>query len=233
MWIIVPFIKGHLMVSKASSIDSPRADHPSSNDVEALGPRLRSDARRNEEAILQAATAVFARSGVDAPIREIASQAGVGLATIYRRFATRADLVAAVFRHEVDACAQAAGTYACDLAPGDALAAWLFRYTQFLAAKRGLAAALHSGDAAFASLPDYFRARFEPALAGLMKAAADAGEIRAGIEPYDLLRAIGNLSVATGAGSSEHVARMITLLFDGLRYGAGKNVAAGTIGARD
>lgn len=210
------------MVSNASSIDRPRADDPERNAANAVEPRLRADARRNEEAILQAATAVFARSGVDAPIREIAAQAGVGLATIYRRFATRADLVAAVFRHEVDACAQAAETYARELAPGDALGTWLLRYTQFLAAKRGLAAALHSGDPAFASLPDYFRARFEPALAGLMEAAADAGEIRADIEPYDLLRAIGNLAAATGAGASDHVARMIALLLDGLRYGAGK-----------
>lgn len=221
------------MVSNASSSDPPSVDDLPQGAASGPEPRLRSDARRNEEAILRAATTVFARSGVDAPIREIASEAGVGLATIYRRFATRADLVAAVFRHEVDACAQAAQTYAGALAPGDALAAWLSRYTQFLAAKRGLAAALHSGDPAFASLPDYFRARFEPTLAGLMKAAADTGEIRAGIEPYDLLRAIGNLSVATGTGSNEHVARMIALLLDGLRYGAGKNAEAGTIGASD
>lgn len=221
------------MVSKASSSDPPRGDDLPQAAARVPEPRLRSDARRNEEAILQAATTVFARSGVDAPIREIASEAGVGLATIYRRFATRADLVAAVFRHEVDACAQAAETYAKALAPGDALAAWLSRYTQFMAAKRGLAAALHSGDPAFAGLPDYFRARFEPALAGLMEAATDAGEIRARIEPYELLRAIGNLSVVTGEGSSEHVARMIALLLDGLRYGTSNNAAAGTIGASD
>src|SRR5690349_17073642 len=77
-------------------------------DAKASPPRMRADARRNEEALLEAAKVVFDRSGVDAPIREIASQAGVGLATLYRRFPTRADLVAAVFRREVDACADAA-----------------------------------------------------------------------------------------------------------------------------
>ncbi len=181
------------------------------------GPRLRADARRNEGVIVEAAKAVFARSGVDAPIREIAAQADVGLATIYRRFATRADLVAAVFRHEVDACAQAADTLSLDMKPTDALAAWLMRYTRFLATKQGLAAALHSGDPAFATLPDYFRLRFEPTLARLMAAAADAGEIRDDVEPYDLLRAIGNLAAATGPGSSAHIERMVTLLLDGLR----------------
>ncbi|WP_220475393.1 TetR/AcrR family transcriptional regulator [Paracoccus onubensis] len=191
-------------------------------DAETPAPRLRADARRNEEAVLEAAKIVFARSGVDAPIREIASQAGVGLATLYRRFPTRADLVAAVFRREVDACAHAAGPLAIERAPAEALAAWLMLYTRFLATKQGLAAALHSGDSAFATLPDYFRSRFEPALSMLMNAAVSAGEIRADIAPYDLLRAIGNLAVASGDDGAEHIERMVKLLLDGLRYGVTK-----------
>ncbi len=183
-------------------------------------PRMRADARRNEEAILEAAKIVFARSGVDAPIREIASQAGVGLGTLYRRFPTRADLVAAVFRREVDACADAAGPLAAERRPVDALSAWLMLYTRFLATKQGLAAALHSGDPAFAALPDYFRSRFEPALSMLLNTAAATGEIRADVAPYDLLRAIGNLAVASGEDGPAHTERMVMLLLDGLRYGA-------------
>ncbi len=188
--------------------------------AETSAPRLRADARRNEEAILEAAKIVFARSGVDAPIREIAKQAGVGLGTLYRRFPTRADLVAAVFRREVDACANAAEPLAAEQTPAEALSTWLMLYTRFLATKQGLAAALHSGDPAFASLPDYFRSRFEPALSMLLNAAADAGEVRAGVAPYDLLRGIGNLAVATGDDGAAHTERMVTLLLDGLRYGA-------------
>jgi AcrR family transcriptional regulator len=182
-------------------------------------PKMRADARRNEEAVLEAAKIVFAQSGVDAPIREIATQAGVGLGTLYRRFPTRADLVAAVFRREVDACADAARTLAAERAPFDALAAWLMRYTRFFATKQGLAAALHSGDPAFATLPDYFRSRFEPALERLLSAAAKAGEAREDIPAYDLLRGIGNLSVATDEDGAAHTERMIRLLLDGLRYG--------------
>lgn len=189
---------------------------------EAPVPRMRADARRNEEALLEAAKIVFARSGVDAPIREIATQAGVGLGTLYRRFPTRADLVAAVFRREVDACADAAGTLAAERGPVDALAAWLMLYTRFLATKQGLAAALHSGDPAFAALPDYFRSRFEPALSALLAAAAAAGDVRADIAPYDLLRAIGNLAVASGDDGRAHTERMVMLLLDGLRHGAAK-----------
>ena len=183
-------------------------------------PRMRADARRNEEAVLEAAKIVFARSGVDAPIREIAAQAGVGLGTLYRRFPTRADLVASVFRREVDACAGAAQALAVEQGPMEALVAWLIRYTRFLATKQGLAAALHSGDPAFAALPGYFRSRFEPALAMLLDAAVDAGETRADVAPYDLLRAIGNLSVASGESGATHTERMVMLLTDGLRYGA-------------
>ncbi|KQY15703.1 TetR family transcriptional regulator [Rhizobium sp. Root73] len=180
-------------------------------------PRMRADARKNEEAVLEAAKIVFARSGVDAPIREIAAQAGVGLGTLYRRFPTRADLVAAVFRREVDACADAATTLASERSPGDALGAWLMLYTHFLATKQGLAAALHSGDAAFASLPDYFRGRFEPALSMLLDSAAQAGEVRTDVAPYDLLRGIGNLAVASGEDGAAHIERMLMLLLDGLK----------------
>ena len=69
--------------------------------------RLRADAQRNIDTLLQTAMAVFATSGVDAPVREIAEKAGVGVGTIYRHFPQRSDLIAAVFRREIDACADA------------------------------------------------------------------------------------------------------------------------------
>lgn len=175
--------------------------------------RVRADAQRNLGVLLEAAKAVFATSGVDAPVREIAAKAGVGVGTVYRHFPQRADLVAAVFRREVDACAAAAATLAGQHAPGEAVARWLQRYTHFIAAKRGLAAALHSGDPAFEALPAYFRERLEPALASLLEAAAAAGEMRDDVDAYDLLRVVGNLSVADAA----HVQRMLVLLLDGLR----------------
>ncbi|MGY2733831.1 TetR/AcrR family transcriptional regulator [Sphingomonas sp. UYP23] len=201
---------------------------PTADDAGTPAPRMRADARRNEEAVLEAAKIVFARSGVDAPIRKIATQAGVGLGTLYRRFSTRADLVAAVFRREVDACADAAKLLAAEHGPAEALVAWLMRYTRFLAAKQGLAAALHSGDPAFATLPEYFRSRFEPALAMLLSAAGRSGETRADIAPYDLLRAIGNLAVTSGDDGEAHTERMVMLLMDGLRYGVEARVLTKT-----
>ena len=70
-------------------------------------PRKRADARRNEQALLAAAADVFVSAGVDAPVRDIAARAGVGMGTIYRHFPTRADLIIAVYRHQVETCAQA------------------------------------------------------------------------------------------------------------------------------
>ena len=180
--------------------------------------RVRADALRNEDAVLEAAKQVFATHGVDAPVREIAARAGVGMGTLYRRFPKRSDLVAAVFRREVDACAADAETLAAEHAPGEALARWLRRYAGFLTTKKGLAAALHSGDPAFEALPEYFRGQFEPPLAALLAAAAAAGEARGDVDPFDLLRAIGNLSAAGGEDGSAHAARMLELLIDGLRH---------------
>jgi AcrR family transcriptional regulator len=179
--------------------------------------RIRADAQRNEDVVLAAAKELFAAMGVDAAVRDIAAKAGVGVATVYRRFPKRSDLVAAVFRNEVDACAAVASALAAAHPPDEALRLWLKRYTGFIATKKGLASALHSGDPAYAALPDYFRAKFEPALAALLASAASTGRIRDDIAPYDLLRAIGNLSVPSDAEGIAHTHRMVDILINGLR----------------
>src|SRR6202030_4062012 len=86
--------------------------------------RVRADAQRSLDALLRAAKEVFATSGVGAPVREIAEKAGVGLGTLYRHFPQRADLIAAVFRNEIDACADAAPVLARTCEPFEAVAKW-------------------------------------------------------------------------------------------------------------
>ncbi|CAN5774851.1 TetR/AcrR family transcriptional regulator [soil metagenome] len=185
---------------------------------------VRADAQRNIEALLAAALAVFVTSGVDAPVREIAEKAGVGIGTLYRHFPQRADLVAAVFRHEIDACADAAPILAAEHNPGEALAKWMQRYAAFVATKRGLAAALHSGDPAFNTLPAYFDTRLRPALQTLLDAAAKAGEVRGDIEPDELLSAVASLCMSAYNDRSDYARRMVALLVDGLRYSASPSV---------
>ena len=204
---------------------------PENGDVDAPGPTdaagrvvrlIRADARRNIDTLLEAAKAVFAASGGDAPVRDVAARAGVGLGTAYPPFPHRSDLVAAVFRREVDACAAAAAPLAAAHGTDEALTRWLHRFTQFIATKRGLAAALYSGDPAFAPLPDYFRLHLEPALKSLLDAAVAAGVVRADVEPFELLRAVGNLCLPAGKDGAGNAGRMVDLLIDGLRYGAVK-----------
>jgi AcrR family transcriptional regulator len=185
--------------------------------------RVRIDAQRNIDALLQAAIEVFSTSGVDAPVREIAEKAGVGIGTFYRHFPQRADLVAAVFRREIDACADAAPILAAEHESGEALAQWMQRYAAFLGTKRGLAAALHSGNPAFDPLPAYFRQRLEPALRILLESAAAAGEIRGDFTAGDLLDAVASLCRSAYDHGPEHARRMVALLVDGLRYGTSRS----------
>jgi AcrR family transcriptional regulator len=182
--------------------------------------RLRADARRNVGALLQAAKTVFATSGVDAPAKEIADLAGVGVGTLYRHFPQRSDLVKAVLEHEIDTCADAGPALAAAHQPAAALALWLRRYTEFLATKRGLAAALHSGDPAFDALPGYFYQRVGPALGSLLEAAAATGEIRTDVSARDLLSAIALLCGPVPDEGPAYSQRMVAVLIDGLRYRA-------------
>ena len=183
--------------------------------------RLRADAQRNVDSLLEAAKTVFGTAGVDAPAKQIADLAGVGVGTLYRHFPQRSDLVKAVFQREVDATATAATALAAAHEPGAALAKWLHRYTEFLATKRGLATALHSGDPAYRALPAYFMQRLGPALGSLLEAATASGEIRAGISAKDILHAVANLCVPVPGEGVAYSQRMVALLIDGLRYGAG------------
>ena len=181
---------------------------------------MRADAQRKLGALLEAAMKVFAKSGVDAPVREIAEAAGVGLGTVYRHFPQRSDLIAAVFHSQVDACADAAPVIAGQYEPGEALARWMRRYVDFIGTKRGLAAALHSGDPAYSALPKYFDKRLQPALKTLLDGAVVAGLIRPDIEARELLAAVGTLCCQGPHMELDSARRMVDLLIDGMRYGA-------------
>jgi AcrR family transcriptional regulator len=182
-----------------------------------VAPAKRADARRNEQVLLEAAAAVFVRAGVDAPVRDIAAAAGVGMGTVYRHFPTRADLVIAVYRHQVESTAAAGpGLLAAGPSPHAALVRWIDLFVDFLVTKHGLAAALRSDSSRFESLHGYFLDRLTPVCAQLLDAAAAAGEIRADVTPFALLYAVGNLC----AGDSDErydARRMAGLLVAGLR----------------
>ncbi|MFG1708158.1 TetR/AcrR family transcriptional regulator [Nonomuraea sp. M3C6] len=181
-------------------------------------PRKRADARRNERTLLDAAAAVFVTSGVEAPVRDIAARAGVGVATIYRHFPTRADLIIAVYRHQVEACAEAGPALLAGVAsPYAALGRWINLFVDFLVTKHGLAAVLHSDDAGFDTLHAYFIDRLVPVCAQLLEAAAAAREIRSDVDALELMRGVGNLCI--GADNDPHydARRLVEFLISGLR----------------
>ncbi|MEV5010264.1 TetR/AcrR family transcriptional regulator [Streptomyces sp. NPDC056159] len=186
--------------------------------TERAAQSKRKDARRNKEALLDAAAAVFVTSGVEAPVRDIATKAGVGLGTIYRHFPTRADLIIAVYRHQVDACAEAGPTLlAASPTPHAALGRWISLFVDFLATKHGLAAVLQSDNAAFDTLHAYFLDRLVPVCAQLLKAAAAAGEIRSDISAYELMRGVGNLCIGADSDPGYDARRLAEILIAGLR----------------
>jgi AcrR family transcriptional regulator len=178
----------------------------------------RADAVRNEQALLDAAAAAFVENGVDATVRAIAARAGVGMGTLYRHFPTRADLIVAVYRHQVDACAEAGpALLASAESPHAALAQWIDLFVDFLVTKHGLAAAMQSDRAGFEGLHAWFIERLRPVCAALLEAAVAAGEIPPGIEAFDLMYAVGNLCAGAEGGRGYDGRRMVSLLIAGLR----------------
>ncbi len=181
-------------------------------------PRKRADSRRNLAALLDAAAAAFTTWGVDAPARDIAAKAGVGVGTLYRHFPTRADLIVAVYRHQVEACAEAGQTLLGDSStPHAALARWINLFVDFLVTKHGLAEALQSDAAAFETLHAYFLDRLVPVCAQLLDAAGTAGEILPETDAYELMRGVGNLCIGADNNPRYHARRMVDLLIAGLR----------------
>jgi AcrR family transcriptional regulator len=178
----------------------------------------RADARRNEKTLLDAAAAIFVSSGVEAPIRDIAARAGVGTATIYRHFPTRADLIVAVYRHQVESLAETGPALLADSAsPHAALARWIDLYVDFLVTKHGFAAVLQSDDPCYDPLHSYFLERLEPVCTQLLDAAAESGEIRSGPDAYELMRGVGGLCAGAVENRRYDARRMAQLLVAGLR----------------
>lgn len=175
----------------------------------------RADAVRNTESVLAAAKAVFSEDGVDAPMRAIATRAGVGVGTIYRNYPQRTDLIIAVFRSEVDATAADAEHLGDTHPPAEALRLWAAGFGRFIATKRGLSSALHSGDPAYAPLPSYFLGTLGPAVQRILDAGARDGTLRGDVRAEDVIHALSRLTSGP-AESGEQTSPMTDVLLDGL-----------------
>ena len=188
------------------------------DDVQRLGARpKRVDARRNEQALLDAAAAVFVTSGVDAPVREIAAKAGVGMGTIYRHFPTRSDLVVAVYRHQVEACADAGPRLLRECSTSEAaLRAWVALFVELLVTKHGLAGALQGDPTGSDALHAYFVDRLVPVCAALLDAALAQADQGPAIDAYSVLRGIGNLCIGAGSDPGYDADALVQHLITGV-----------------
>jgi len=187
-----------------------------------VAPRpLRADAQRNRDKLIDVATNAFTEAGVDVPLEEIARRADVGIGTLYRNFPTREAVVLAVYRKQIDGLETAARTLPLTHPPAEALRLWMRGFVEYGAVKRGLVALLKSMMDTESSLFDDARATLLESAGTLMTAAVDAGVIRPGFAPADVIRALGGICMATDRPDAEASAiSLVDLVFDGLRFGA-------------
>jgi AcrR family transcriptional regulator len=171
----------------------------------------RADAARNFDAILAAAGESFAETGIDASLEDIAVRAGVGVATLYRNFPTREDLVESVYVAEVArVCAFADEVQ--ELKPWEGLETWLDRFVVYLGTKRALVEGLNRESTTFRACRDAIYETGEP----LLVHAQEAGEASAATDIDDLMRLVFAL---TGGiyRDEEQRSRILKLALGGIR----------------
>lgn len=160
-------------------------------------PRLRADAERNRERVVAAARDVFAERGLDASTNEIARRAGVGIATLFRRFPTRDDLIAAAFAEKMDAYAEAIDDALADEDPWRGFITFIERICQMQADDRGFADVL-TMTFPTARAFEQDRDRAADALAELLERAKAAGGLRRDFVHQDVpLILMANAGVVT------------------------------------
>jgi AcrR family transcriptional regulator len=186
----------------------------------------RADALRNRDRVLEAAKAVFSAGGPDASLEAVARRAGVGIGTLYRHFPTREALYAAVYRREVEQLGELAEQLKNEAAPVEALRKWMRANVEFVATKKGMAAALAlAAGPPPSELAAFSYERLTKAIGMLLARAVATGELRGDVGPEDLLRTlVGMCLLHDQAGWQASVVRMLDVFIDGMRVKAnGKN----------
>lgn len=146
---------------------------------------MRADAERNRERILEAARAAFAHDGLSASTNEIARRAGVGVATLFRRFPTRDDLVAAVFADRMAAYVEATEQALADPDSWNGFCGYVESVCRMQADDRGFADVLTMTFPMMPALAEERRQAGE-GLAELIRRAQDAGRLRKDFVHQDL-----------------------------------------------
>jgi AcrR family transcriptional regulator len=181
------------------------------------GRPIRADARANEDKLLAAAALAFARDGAAATLKQIAKGAGVGIATLYRRFPTREQLVDATYRYETARlCAQTAGLLG-ELPADRALRAWMSQLLDYLAAKHGMADTLKTLLQNDEQLSSQTREQMTGAIEEFRLAGIAQGVIRGDVPSRDILMSLAGVTLVAGTAHQRAQAeRLLDLLMDGI-----------------
>jgi AcrR family transcriptional regulator len=180
--------------------------------------KLRADAQRNRERILEIAKEAFTRSGANISLDDVAKRAGVGAGTLYRHFPTREALLEEVYRTEVEKLAAAERQFAETMSPIEALRAWMLLFVDYIATKQIIAPALNTLVGENCKVFEASGAQIIGAINALVERAIGSGDVRPDLAPLDLLRAlIGVSNVASAPDWPQSAKRLVQILITGSR----------------
>ncbi|MFJ9032055.1 TetR/AcrR family transcriptional regulator [Streptomyces sp. NPDC102274] len=189
---------------------------------EPSGRPIRADARANEDKLLAAAALAFARDGAAATLKQIAKDAGVGIATLYRRFPTREQLVDATYRYETARLSARTSDLLGELPADRALRAWMSQVLDYLAAKHGMADTLKTLLQNDERLSSRTREQLTGAIDEFRLAGIGQGVIREDVPSSDILMSLAGVTLVAGAAHQRAQAeRLLDLLMDGVTRSEG------------
>jgi AcrR family transcriptional regulator len=180
--------------------------------------RLRADAARNRQALIDAAQRLFSSRGLSVTLDDIAAEAGVNVATAYRNFANKSELVQAFLQQITDEAIRIAEEAAAIEDPWRGLTDFFTRTLRLMAENRGMHDVVTASYTA--DWMQHLEDRVNPALQTLLTRARKAGLVRPGLEPADLGVVLQMLATVTDIETPDIralVRRYLTLVLDGLR----------------
>ena len=179
---------------------------------------MRADARENLDRILGAAARLFAQDGADPSLKAIAQAADVGIATLYRRFPTRDDLIEATYRNETERLGRRADELLAELPPDAALRAWMASFVDYVLTKNGMSEALPAILVARDGLRAHSRDILRAAIDRILRAAVAAHLLRDDVPADDVMMAVGGVTLIASHEHQRALAdRLLDLVVDGLR----------------
>lgn len=175
---------------------------------------MRRDASRNRTTILDAARELIAEPG-ELKLSAVAKHAGVGQATLYRHFATRDDLVAALYTGEIDELVISAHDLIDQHPPAEALMLWFDRLAAYAQVKRGVMDAVDS--TTWAEISAHTHSKLTEAIDTLLGAGSRAGVLREDIDARDVILLSWFLAHVKPQEWGDRVPRLLDVLVSGIR----------------